>query len=62
MFITNYNQITGRTLIIEEDENVGWAYITKPFCVEIHVDCWLYNKIDNIPTVIQSRINFEMIY
>ena len=48
MFITNYNQITGRTLIIEEDENVGWAYITKPFCVEIHTDCWLYNKIDNI--------------
>lgn len=55
MFITNYNQITGRTLIIEEDENVGWAYITKPFCAEIHTDCWLYNKIDNIHRIDISK-------
>ncbi len=55
MFITAYNEVNGRTLIIEEDEHVGWAYITKPFCTEIYVDCWLYNKICNVKRIDISK-------
>ena len=46
MFLSYYNSISCRTIIIEEDDTVCWAYLTKPNSTDIDMDCWLYNRID----------------
>ena len=46
MFLTDYNEVSNRTIIIDEDERTGWAYLTKPYNQSIDMDCWLYNKIN----------------
>ncbi len=57
VFLTDYNESSGRYLIIDEDRFTGWAYLTKPFSKEIDIDCWLYNKIKVIDTDITKYKN-----
>lgn len=45
MFLTYPDNVTGRTLIIEDDDNTVWAYITKPNSQQIDFDGWICNKI-----------------
>ncbi|MGN1417616.1 MAG: hypothetical protein ACI4XF_12280 [Oscillospiraceae bacterium] len=49
MFISDYNEISGRSLIIDDDKFACWAYMTMPFSNEIYMDCWLYNKQKALP-------------
>lgn len=46
LFLTDYNEVSHRTIIVDEDERTGWAYLTKPYTQSIDMDCWLYNKIN----------------
>ena len=54
IFIKSDHDITGRSLIIEEDENSIWAYLTLPNEMDIDKDCFLASrhkiteKIDNM--------------
>ena len=58
MFISDIDQITGRTLIVDEDDNACWAYITKPTNKDIDVSCWLYNRIPHpVRTDIDKYVN-----
>ena len=45
MFISDTNPESGRTLIIDEDDNVCMAYITKPNQKDFDCEGWLYNRI-----------------
>ncbi len=45
MFISDTNLNSGRTLIIDEDDNVCMAYVTKSQDKDFDCEGWLYNRI-----------------
>ncbi len=44
LFFESQDQFTGRYLIIDEDENSIWAYLTRPNSLEIEKDCFLGSR------------------
>ncbi|MCH5192316.1 MAG: hypothetical protein J1F11_00035 [Oscillospiraceae bacterium] len=58
MFISDYNSESHRNLIIDEDENTVWAYLTQPFSDKIFLDCWIANKI-NAPSHKDIKENID---
>ncbi len=45
IFYQNEDEITGRFVVIDEDENSIWAYLTIPFVEQIDKDCFLGSRI-----------------
>lgn len=45
IFYQNQDEITGRFVVIDEDENSIWAYLTIPFEEQIDKDCFLGSRI-----------------
>lgn len=49
IFISEYNSISGRRAIFEDDGKSGWLYLTNQNDQSIAGDCWIYNRIPPIP-------------
>ena len=44
IFYQNQDEITGRFIIVDEDKNSIWAYLTIPFEEQIDRDCFLASR------------------
>jgi hypothetical protein len=45
VFYQNQDELSGRFVIVEEDENSIWAYLTFPYEEKIDKDCFLGSRI-----------------
>lgn len=45
VFHQNQDELSGRFVIVEEDENSIWAYLTFPYEEKIDKDCFLGSRI-----------------
>ena len=45
LFFESHDSTSGRYLIVEEQENLIWAYLTFPNRIEIEKDCFLGSRI-----------------
>ena len=45
IFYQAQDEITGRYVVIDEEENSIWAYLTKPFNEQIDKNCFLGSRV-----------------
>lgn len=46
IFLSDFNSISNRWVIFEDDGISGWLYLTKENEKKPQYDCWIYNRIE----------------